>query len=152
VALVVIIGIFVLGPAGVSPVGNILGDQGAASGISGEGSSLAGSELVLQDVTVGEGAEAKEGDRVAVHYIGRLESGVVFDNSVEDGTPFVFTIGAGEVIDGWDQGIPGMQAGGRRILIIPPELAYGSAGIGPIPPNATLIFEVMLVAIEGAGE
>ncbi len=104
------------------------------------------------DLTAGTGAEAVTGSRVAVDYYGWLYStatsnnqGVLFDTSLQAGrTPLVFTIGAGSVIRGWEQGVPGMRVGGVRRLIIPPELAYGASGNGPIPPNATLMFEIRL--------
>lgn len=106
-------------------------------------------ELVIEDLTVGTGPLAETGDTVNVHYVGRFEDGTEFDNSYVRGTPFPFTIGAGQVIAGWDQGVPGMRVGGTRRLTIPPNLAYGLQGRGPIPPNATLIFDVELVSIEG---
>jgi len=104
-------------------------------------------DLVVQDVVVGTGEEATPGVKVDVHYVGRLESGQVFDSSRERGQPFSFMLGAGDVIRGWDQGLVGMKVGGKRVLVIPPSLGYGAQGIGPIPPNATLIFEVELLAV-----
>lgn len=102
----------------------------------------------IQDLIVGEGEEVHSGDYVLMHYTGTLESGEVFDSSVKRGVPFKTRIGVGEVIDGWDMGVPGMKVGGKRKLIIPGKLAYGESGIeGVIPPNATLIFEVELVDI-----
>lgn len=97
----------------------------------------------------GTGEEVKNGDAVSVHYTGTLENGTKFDSSLDRGTPFVFTLGAGQVIEGWDLGILGMKVGEKRKLVIPPELAYGETGTpgGPIPPNATLIFEVELIDI-----
>jgi len=106
------------------------------------------SGLKYEDLTVGEGAEAKSGDRVEVHYTGWLENGTKFDSSVDRGKPFPFPLGAGRVIKGWDQGVAGMKVGGKRKLIIPPALGYGERGAGGvIPPNATLIFEVELLKI-----
>jgi peptidylprolyl isomerase len=102
-----------------------------------------------EDIVVGEGNPAAAGDLLTVHYIGTLESGQVFDNSHARGEPITFRLGTGAVILGWDQGLVGMRVGGKRRLIIPPELAYGSRGQGPIPPNATLHFEVDLVANAG---
>ena len=97
----------------------------------------------------GTGIEAKNGNMVAVHYTGVLENGVKFDSSIDRGIPFEFTLGAGQVIRGWDIGVEGMKAGEKRKLTIPPDLAYGSRGAGGvIPPNATLIFEVELLAIK----
>ena len=103
--------------------------------------------LTYSETECGDGDEAAVGDTVSVHYTGMLEDGTEFDSS-EGGQPFQFTIGAGQVIEGWEQGIPGMLVGGKRELTIGPELAYGDAGAGGIiPPNATLIFEVELVEI-----
>lgn len=96
----------------------------------------------------GAGIEAKNGDTVAVHYTGVLENGTKFDSSVDRGVPFEFTLGAGQVIKGWDIGVLGMKAGEKRKLTIPSDLAYGSRGAGVIPPNATLIFEVELIGIK----
>lgn len=96
----------------------------------------------------GEGAQAKAGDTVSVHYTGLLTDGSVFDSSVERGEPIEFPLGMGRVIKGWDEGIAKLQAGGQAVLIIPPELGYGAGGVGPIPPNATLIFVVELVAVK----
>jgi peptidylprolyl isomerase len=110
-------------------------------------------ELQGSDVVVGTGAEAKEGDKVTVQYVGQLFSnGKEFDTSWKKGrTPFEFTIGQGQVIQGWDQGIPGMKVGGRRVLVIPADLAYGAAGSPPtIPANAPLIFVVDLKKIAQA--
>lgn len=104
--------------------------------------------LVIDDVTLGTGPAVEEGDDVTVHYQGSLTNGVLFDSSYERGTPFTFTVGAGRVIQGWEQGLLGMQVGGQRVLVIPPELGYGNAGGGPIPPNSTLVFTVELLAIE----
>ena len=96
----------------------------------------------------GAGIEAKNGNTVAVHYTGILENGTKFDSSVDRRIPFEFTLGAGQVIKGWDIGVEGMRAGEKRKLTIPPDLAYGSRGAGGvIPPNATLIFEVELLGI-----
>ena len=100
------------------------------------------------DHQIGTGTEAVSGKTVAVHYTGTLEDGSKFDSSRDSGQPFQFTIGQGQVIPGWDEGIPGMKAGGRRKLIIPPALGYGSQGSSPvIPPNATLVFVVELVSV-----
>jgi FKBP-type peptidyl-prolyl cis-trans isomerase len=104
--------------------------------------------LTTQDLTLGTGATAVTGDTLTVHYIGSLQSGTVFQSSY-GGAPYTFRLGAGQVIAGWDQGIPGMKVGGKRRLVIPPSLAYGSQGRPPIPPNATLQFDVELVSIAG---
>jgi peptidylprolyl isomerase len=107
-------------------------------------------QLVTKDLEEGSGPEAKAGDAVTVQYVGvNYKTGKEFDSSWSRSEPFTFTLGAGEVIPGWDQGIEGMKVGGRRELVIPPELGYGSAGAPPaIPPNETLIFVVDLEAVE----
>lgn len=107
------------------------------------------SELKIEDTKKGKGAEVKKGDTVSVHYTGWLTDGTKFDSSKDSGNPFEFTVGAGQVIAGWDEGLPGMKVGGVRKLTIPSEMGYGSQGAGGvIPPNATLIFEVELLAIK----
>ena len=106
------------------------------------------SELIIEDLVVGNGATAQAGHSVVVHYTGWLTSGQKFDSSVDRNDPFDFRLGAGQVIPGWDQGVAGMQVGGKRKLTIPPNLAYGARGAGGvIPPNATLVFEVELLAV-----
>ncbi len=105
-------------------------------------------KMVIDDIKIGVGDEVKEGDTVSVHYIGTLQDGYEFDNSNKRGTPFEFTVGEGRVIKGWEQGLVGMKVGGQRILVIPPDLAYGKNGIGPIPGNATLVFAIDLLAIK----
>ena len=107
------------------------------------------------DITIGNGAEASAGQHVSVHYTGWLHDAVAtgnkgakFDSSVDRGDPFDFPLGAGHVIKGWDEGVAGMKIGGKRTLIIPPEMGYGARGAGGvIPPNATLVFDVELLAI-----
>ena len=104
--------------------------------------------MVIDDIKIGEGPEVVKGDTVSVHYIGTLQNGTEFDNSKKRGSPFEFTVGNGQVISGWDEGLVGMRVGGQRILVIPPEKAYGEDGIGPIPGNATLVFAIELLAIQ----
>ena len=104
--------------------------------------------LIIDDVVVGAGEEVEEGDTVTVHYIGTLPNGQEFDSSRRRGEPFTFTVGDGRVIAGWEEGVLGMQEGGQRILVIPPELAYGEDGFGPIPGDATLVFAIELLSIE----
>lgn len=107
-------------------------------------------ELTVTDAVVGTGAEAQPGTTVSVLYTGMLPDGTVFDASANHGgQPIVFPLGAGNVIPGWDQGLVGMKVGGKRQLIIPPDMAYGAQGVpGAIPPNATLIFDVELVDVQ----
>jgi peptidylprolyl isomerase/FKBP-type peptidyl-prolyl cis-trans isomerase FkpA len=101
--------------------------------------------VIINDISVGQGAEVKMGDLVSVHYILSLSDGTVVQNSKDFGAPFKFTLGAGEVIPGWEQGFAGMKVGGVRTIVIPPELAYGANQAGPIPPNSTLIFTIEVV-------
>ena len=105
--------------------------------------------LVIEDIKIGDGQEVEKFNIVTVNYTGLLEDGTKFDSSLNPGrTPFRFTVGAGQVIQGWDQGLIGMKIGGKRKLTIPPELGYGSRDNGPIPANSTLIFEIDLLGIE----
>ena len=112
-------------------------------------------ELQKTDLSIGTGPSIAQGQRAVVHYTGWLfdpaapdQRGKQFDSSRDRGQPFRFTIGEGRVIQGWEQGVAGMQAGGERRLIIPPTLGYGARGGGPIPPNSTLLFDIELLAIE----
>ncbi|THV02367.1 hypothetical protein K435DRAFT_717168 [Dendrothele bispora CBS 962.96] len=103
--------------------------------------------LKIKDSKVGTGPMAKKGQTISMRYIGKLQNGKVFDQNIK-GKPFKFRLGAGEVIRGWDEGIVGMQAGGERVLTVPAPMGYGKRGSGPIPPNATLIFEVKCIEIK----
>jgi FKBP-type peptidyl-prolyl cis-trans isomerase len=113
-------------------------------------------ELIKKDMTKGEGAEAKAGQQVSVHYTGWLydekgpeNKGKKFDSSRDRGDPFDFPLGGGRVIKGWDEGVQGMKVGGHRTLIIPPAMGYGNRGAGGvIPPNATLVFDVELIGLK----
>ena len=106
------------------------------------------SGLVIDDVVVGQGAEAAAGQQVFVHYTGWLTNGTKFDSSKDRGQPFDFPLGMRHVIAGWDEGVQGMKVGGTRKLTIPPQLGYGARGAGGvIPPNATLVFEVDLLDV-----
>jgi FKBP-type peptidyl-prolyl cis-trans isomerase len=106
------------------------------------------SELIIEDLVAGTGDTATAGQTVVVHYTGWLTNGTKFDSSVDRNDPFDFKLGAGRVIAGWDQGVAGMKVGGKRKLTIPPQLGYGERGAGGvIPPNATLVFDVELLAV-----
>jgi FKBP-type peptidyl-prolyl cis-trans isomerase len=105
-------------------------------------------KLESRDLVQGDGPVARAGDEVTVQYVGvDYRSGEQFDASWDRGEPFTFPLGAGEVIQGWDQGVQGMKVGGRRELIVPPKLGYGSQQVGPIAPNSTLIFVVDLISV-----
>jgi len=120
----------------------------APTKVTGEGTKTADG-LQYWDIKVGTGTEAKEGSHVRVHYTGWLTSGKKFDSSVDAGKPFDFRIGNGDVIKGWEEGVQGMKVGGKRQLRIPPSLAYGAQGYpGAIPANATLIFDIQLLAVQ----
>jgi FKBP-type peptidyl-prolyl cis-trans isomerase len=141
-------------------------DTSTSANISGTGTDTLGAEtlatpeasvsakqnmdnkLVIQDEVIGTGSEAVTGKKVTVNYTGTLTNGTKFDSSYDRSQPFSFTLGAGEVIQGWDQGVAGMKVGGKRKLTIPPALGYGSQDMGSIPPNSTLVFEVELLKVE----
>jgi FKBP-type peptidyl-prolyl cis-trans isomerase len=119
----------------------------APTEVTGKGTTTK-SGLQYWDIKVGNGDTAVSGKRVRVHYTGWLTNGKKFDSSVDRGQPFTFTLGAGQVIEGWDEGVKGMKVGGKRQLKIPASLGYGSGGAGGvIPPNATLIFDVELLGV-----
>jgi len=125
---------------------------GAADGAPGKMTELANG-LKYTDTNVGTGAEATKGHKVSVHYTGWLYNngakGAKFDSSLDRGQPFAFGLGAGQVIQGWDGDVAGMKVGGKRTLIIPPDLGYGARGAGGvIPPNATLMFDVELLGVQ----
>jgi FKBP-type peptidyl-prolyl cis-trans isomerase len=119
------------------------------SKVTGEGVKT-DSGLIYWDIRVGNGQTAKEGSHVRVHYTGWLTTGKKFDSSVDAGKPFDFTIGNREVIKGWEEGVAGMRVGGKRQLRIPPALGYGAEGTpgGPIPANATLVFDIQLLGLQ----
>jgi len=150
VALAIIVGVVLIAEGGDDS------DEGSATAEVGEKPEVEvpegqpPDELQIEDLEEGEGEEAASGDEVSVHYVGvDFESGEEFDSSYDRGEPFQLQIGAGQVIPGWDQGLEGMKVGGRRQLVIPPELAYGPEGQPPdIGPNATLVFVVDLVSID----
>lgn len=159
VTLAVVVGVAFLffGPNVLRPFGDVsapAADQ-LSMATSSESNPAAGlpaqlpTELAIRDTVVGTGAEAKADDIVTVNYTGALPNGQIFDASARHGEPFTFQLGAGSVIPGWDQGIVGMKVGGKRLLIIPPDLGYGAQGIpNVIPPNSTLIFEVELLKVQ----
>ena len=127
-------------------------DQSGQNSVTAEATTSTNNQnmdtLKIVDTTVGTGAEAKNGDMVTVNYTGTLDDGTKFDSSLNPGrTPFSFTLGRGQVIQGWDQGVLGMKVGGTRELTIPASLGYGASGQGPIPPNATLHFTVTLLSV-----
>jgi FKBP-type peptidyl-prolyl cis-trans isomerase len=111
-------------------------------------------ELSAKDLVVGTGDTAVAGDIVTVNYVGSLTNGTVFDASANHGTTgFTFPLGAGQVIKGWDEGVAGMKVGGKRVLVIPPSLGYGSQAVGnAIPANSTLLFEVELLKVQKGGK
>lgn len=107
-----------------------------------------GQGVRVREVAVGTGAVAEAGDVVTTHYVGTLQDGRVFDSSRDRGVPISFSLGTGQVIRGWDEGLLGMREGGKRILTISPEYGYGEHAVGTIPANSTLIFEVEMVKVE----
>ncbi len=112
------------------------------------GDTGSASKVEIEDMTVGKGAEAVSGKTVTVNYVGTLKDKTKFDSSYDRKEPFSFSLGAGQVIKGWEQGIVGMKVGGKRKLTIPPELAYGDNAVGAIPAKSTLIFEVELLDVK----
>jgi peptidylprolyl isomerase len=124
------------------------GGFSASLGVDTSAMTKTPSGLRYQEVIPGQGQAAAPGRPVTVHYTGWLPNGEKFDSSRDRGQPFGFTLGAGEVIAGWDEGVAGMKVGGKRKLVIPPDLAYGTAGAPPdIPPSATLVFDVELLEV-----
>lgn len=137
----------------LSACGGSDGSGGAAAGgdfkVDSAALTKTASGLQYQDVSVGNGAEARDGQVAVVHYTGWLTDGTKFDSSRDRGQPFSFPIGAGQVIPGWDEGVAGMKVGGRRKLLIPANLGYGDTGAPPvIPPGATLVFDVELLDLK----
>ena len=121
----------------------------ASGNVKAAATSAPNGKLQVTDETVGTGAEAKEGSTISVKYTGTLQDGSVFDSTDKHGgQPATFQLAKGQLIDGWVQGIPGMKVGGKRKLVIPPDLGYGSQGQSGIPPNSTLIFEIELTDVK----
>jgi FKBP-type peptidyl-prolyl cis-trans isomerase len=143
---------FALAPEGETQVATVvaISDENATEKAIVDSVGLDGElkKLVVDDVRIGSGDAVVTGDTVTVHYVGTLRDGTKFDDSYVRGEPFTFTVGEGMVIRGWDEGILGMKVGGERILVIPPELAYGNRNVGPIPANSPLIFKVELLSVE----
>ncbi len=127
----------------------ILGVPFSTSSLNNQAAVGAAGQVMVQDDIVGTGAAAKAGDAVTINYTGRFQDGTVFDTSAGK-APITFVLGQSQVIPGMEQGVVGMQAGGKRLLIIPPALAYGANDYGPIPGNSTLIFEVEVVSVQSA--
>lgn len=122
--------------------------SGASKSPSPSATAASGGKLEVTDETVGTGAVAEAGKTVSVNYVGTLTDGTKFDSSYDRNQPFEFQLGAGQVIKGWDQGVAGMKVGGKRKLVIPPDLGYGSQANGKIPANSTLVFEVELLDVK----
>lgn len=136
-----------LAPGAASALAQLRGAPSAAPTASGPAKPEG--KLEIKDVAVGKGKEAKAGDRVSVHYTGKLTDGKEFDSSRPRNKPFDFQLGQGNVIKGWDQGVAGMKVGGKRKLTIPPSLGYGERGSPPvIPPGSTLVFDVELLEVK----
>jgi len=151
-ALKLIASLFVV--ASITACGGGSGYSSNSSSSTDPSGSSAVTTLVKTDTVVGTGAVATAGKTVSVNYTGWLYAvnavsyhGTQFDSSASHGTPFSFVLGAGSVISGWDQGVAGMQVGGKRTLIIPSSLAYGANGVGIIPPNAALVFDIELLSV-----
>ena len=143
VGLAVVLFIFVFNGMPINIGGTSFPGAAGLSGGQDEG-------LIIQDTVVGTGAVADPGKVLVVNYTCALQDGTMFDSSASHGAPYPFTLGVGEVIKGWDQGLLGMKVGGKRVIIVPPSLGYGDRQKGPIPPNSTLIFTVELLEVKDA--
>jgi len=124
------------------------GDESSAAASPSPTKLAVSKDLQITDLVKGRGAEAVAGKSVTVNYTGTLQDGTKFDSSYDRNQPFTFTLGTGQVIVGWDQGVQGMKVGGKRRLVIPPSLGYGSRATGSIPADSTLIFEVELLSVK----
>ena len=126
-------------------------DQNANRPVSEQGKNMNNNtvkDLKIEDIKTGTGPEVKSGDTISIHYLGTLTDGTKFDSSYDRGAPFETQIGVGRVIEGWDKGVIGMKAGGKRKLTIPANMAYGDQAVGSIPAGSTLLFEVELINIK----
>jgi FKBP-type peptidyl-prolyl cis-trans isomerase FkpA len=145
---VALFAVFLVACGGGEPKGDTGGGMAAELEIDPASLTKTASGLQYQDVTTGSGAEATPGRVAVVHYTGWLTDGTKFDSSRDRGEPFAFPLGGGQVIAGWDEGVAGMKVGGRRKLVIPPDLGYGAGGSPPvIPPASTLVFDVELLEV-----
>ncbi|MDD4803866.1 MAG: FKBP-type peptidyl-prolyl cis-trans isomerase [Candidatus Pacebacteria bacterium] len=144
VAISIIVILVMVGGAGL--VNNFIGSNNNKNEMIQENNKI--SQVDQKDLTIGTGDIAVAGKIVTVHYTGVFADGKKFDSSRDRGVPFEFTLGAGMVIKGWDVGVEGMKVGGKRLLVIPPDFAYGPNDYGPIPGNSTLIFEVELLGVK----
>jgi len=135
-------------PQALTPTTAIISQQPASAGANMDNITTTADGLQMQDLIVGTGREVKSEDTVTVNYLGTLTNGTKFDSSYDRNQPFTTQIGVGQVIKGWDEGIVGMKVGGKRKLVIPTDLGYGSQAAGSIPPNSTLIFEVELLSVK----
>ena len=142
-----VLAIIILGVAGFVLSLNKTQEEETNQPIQQQEETVLPTELKIEDILVGEGKEAISGKLLSMHYTGTLLDGTKFDSSLDRGAPFEFVLGTGQVIQGWDQGIAGMKVGGKRILTIPPDLAYG-ASAGHHLQNETLIFEVELLEVK----
>lgn len=146
-AIVIALGFLFFGSALFAPFSPTEAETGMEPAGTTNGDTNTGT-LMITDTTVGTGAEATAGKTVTLNYTGMFEDGTVFDSSDRQGQPISFVLGTGRVISGWDQGLVGMKVGGKRHLVIPPELGYGPNDYGPIPGNSTLIFDVELLDVQ----
>lgn len=151
IATVILVAASVYAPQLGGLLSKISGDNKTADQVNvGDDTSAIGEAAVSKDdLVVGTGVDAQNGDKLSVHYVGTLLDGTKFDSSIDRGTAFEFTLGSGQVIRGWDEAVLGMKVGGKRKLTIPPELAYGDTQVGEIPSNSTLVFEIELLSVNG---
>lgn len=146
--VIILGGLFVLNKKQDNKSPNSASEPLTTQPLSNQSSATSSAQLKIEDLRVGDGAEVTPGDTVQINYTGTLENGTKFDSSYDRGQPFETKIGVGQVIKGWDEGVVGMKVGGKRKLIIPPDLGYGSRVVGLIPASSTLIFEVELLDVK----